>query len=555
MKKILFLLFFSPLLAHAQDARVLLNKADSCYNAKNYVQAALYADQFQAIDTTCDGCTYNAACYHALAGNKEKAVYYLKRSFKLGYAAKYLEQDDDLVSLHDLPEWPSLQKTSAANYEAAMKRRAIRDKEIAARYIASQQDMEKQYRVTLATADTLGTAQQVYQQLKSFNHYKQPATINRYLFLYHTINDSTKAPYTVLLPASYDPHKSYPLLVVLHGAVRVQESLPAYADSSITRYYHRHFTKYATEANMIMVFPFGSSKYNWMYPDAGFSVTPAVIRYLKQLLNIDDNEVYVTGHSNGATGSFSYLIKQPSLFAGFSGMNTQPRVRTGGTFLLNARNRSFYNIATDLDYYYPPAANDSLNLLAHQLHIPWTVDMHKGYPHWFPQFDTADIPVKKMFASMLSFKRNPFHPQLYWECDNIEYGSCDWLSITKLDTTKQAAAWQHQYNFTIPYWLDNMNTGKVIDSSSIAFGYPRRSGAVQATYKQNTFTLESSRVQSLRIYLSPAMIDFSKPVTVYLDGKKVFDKKVQYNKTFMIRNFSQNFDRKAVWVGYIDINK
>lgn len=532
----------------------LLEKADSYYQAKDYINAAKYADQFYAIDSTCDGCTYNAACFHALAGHTEQAIIYLRKSLELGYASLYLERDDDLKSLHQHSEWETLRKISADSYKKGMIERAKRDKAKKETYIKWQQDWEKRFYVNLSKTDTAGNARQVYQQLQQFNQYKQPETINRYLFLYQTINDSTRAPYMVLLPQQYDPNQSYPLLVVLHGAVRSQTYMPSYADSSMTRFFHRHFTKYATEANMIMVIPYSNRQYNWMYPDSGFSVTPSAIRYLKQFLNIDDNAIYVTGHSNGATGSFSYLLKQPGLFAGFSGMNTQPVIRTGGTFLPNASNRSFYNIATTKDYYFPPAANDSMDRMTQQLGINWTTDMHKDYPHWFPQFDTADIAVKKMFSSILARKRNPFHTSLYWECDDIKYGSCDWIAITKLDTLQARAPWHHQYNFTIPYWINNENPDRIIDSSSIAFRFPRRSGAVKARYSNNAYHIESSRVKTFRIFLSPEMIDFSKPVVVYLNGKKVVEKKMDFNKDFTLKNFSKNFDRKAIWVNYIDVN-
>jgi predicted peptidase len=153
------------------------------------------------------------------------------------------------------------------------------------------------------------------------------------------VKDSTDAPFTVLLPRDYSPDLSYPALVVLHGAVGMQAGFPPYPDSIVTGYYNRHFTKYATAQSMIVVYPSANSQYNWMYPDDGFVMVPSIVTYLKRFLNIDDNRIYLTGHSNGATGAFSYLMKAPNLFAAFTGMNTQPKVRTGGTFLLNALNR------------------------------------------------------------------------------------------------------------------------------------------------------------------------------------------------------------------------
>ena len=80
-----------------------------------------------------------------------------------------------------------------------------------------------------------------------------------------------------------------------------------------------------------------------MTSDDGFFMIPKIVRTIKQSINIDDNKVFIAGHSNGATGTFSYLMKEPTMFAGFYGFNTHPKVYTGGTFIENTSNRSFIN--------------------------------------------------------------------------------------------------------------------------------------------------------------------------------------------------------------------
>ncbi len=62
-------------------------------------------------------------------------------------------------------------------------------------------------------------------------------------------------------------------------------------------------------------------------------MVPSILRQMKQVINIDDNRVFVSGHSNGATGSFSYMLKQPAPFAGFYGFNTRPVIATGRDLL------------------------------------------------------------------------------------------------------------------------------------------------------------------------------------------------------------------------------
>lgn len=52
---------------------------------------------------------YDAACLHALLGNKDKAMFYLKRAMELGYLKIFhIKTDRDLESLHDIPEFQKL---------------------------------------------------------------------------------------------------------------------------------------------------------------------------------------------------------------------------------------------------------------------------------------------------------------------------------------------------------------------------------------------------------------------------------------------------------------
>ena len=241
-----------------------------------------------------------------------------------------------------------------------------------------------------------------------------------------------------------------------------------------------------------MVYPRGNKDYNWMYPDKGFFMLPAMLKQLKQVINVDDNKVFISGHSNGATGSFSYLMKQASPFAGFYGFNTRPIVATGGTFLRNILNRSFFNVSVDQDYYYPPQAHDSLNTVMKELMADYQDHRYIGFPHWFPQFDESEPAYKLLFNDINKRTRNPFHPDIYWECDDIKYGKCDWIKITALDIEAKKAAWQNDINFRINKWivLDKSNKPINRDTSLNAFSYKKRSGAIKGSSNDNVFNMK-----------------------------------------------------------------
>src|SRR5689334_10552399 len=59
---------------------------------------------------------YNTACYFALSGNKKLALAYLTKAIKDGFnKPKLMQEDSDLITLHNEPEWSSLVKQMQEN--------------------------------------------------------------------------------------------------------------------------------------------------------------------------------------------------------------------------------------------------------------------------------------------------------------------------------------------------------------------------------------------------------------------------------------------------------
>lgn len=394
---------------------------------------------------------------------------------------------------------------------------------------------------------------QAYEMIKSYNNFQSKKEIN--YSIKFKVTDSLNTSYLVSLPINYNPKKSYPVLFFLHGAVQ-GNSLTAYQMPSwVLEGWNRFYTKYAAVNDVIMVYPKGSKKYNWMGPDDGFFMIPEMLKEIKQSINVDDDKVFITGHSNGATGSFSYLMKQQSPFAGFYGFNTQPKVRTGGTFIKNILNRSYFNVSTDEDYYFPPDANDSLNVIMTNLKADYQDHRYIGWPHWFPQFDESEPLYPMIFRDIAGRKRNPFQPTIYWESDDVKYGKADWIQINQLDTLSKPAKWQQTINFNIYKLLSYNKKDSLIVTDTLvkAFNFPRKSGVVKGYYKNNEFHLETSAVKSISILISPEMVAMDKPVTVYVNGIKKATHKAIYNKDFIIANFKETYDRKAVWADQLKI--
>lgn len=401
--------------------------------------------------------------------------------------------------------------------------------------------------------DETQNGKMLYEKIKNHNPFL-PKNQQNYSITFK-VSDSAKTSYLIHLPKNYNPQNKYPLLFFLHGAVRnntlsdyqmVQENLSGW---------NRFYTKYADINNVILVFPKGGKKYNWMTPDDGFFMIPEMLKQIKKAINIDDNKVFISGHSNGATGSFSYLMKQPMQFAGFYGFNTYPKVFTGGTFVENIKNRSFINFSTDQDYYYPPNANDDLTKLMKGIAADYKDYRYNGFPHWFPKFDESEPAFQILFKDLKNRKRNPFPKEISWEFDDEKYGNIDWLSDIKLDTLTSKAPWHKELNFKISRWLKfDKNDSLIVEKvDKNAFDLKRKSGKIMAKYENNIFYIETSCIQSFSIKISPEMIDLNKKIKVFVNGKLYQTKKIKYARKLMIQDFEKNKDREQVWINFIQI--
>lgn len=406
--------------------------------------------------------------------------------------------------------------------------------------------------IKISSVDELYKAMQTASPVHSYTH------SGRFSYYWLRLSDSLEFPYLVQLPINFDARRRYPMVVVLHGTVGRQTTLPDVADSTRhIAFFGSPFFDHAYQSGVIAVFPYSTNRYNWMMPDDGFDLVPDLVRQVKKTYSIDDQRVYVAGHSNGATGAFSYLLKQPGLFAGFAGLNNRPQVRTGGTFLLNGTNRSFYNVSTDYDYYFPIEGHRTLTNLARQLNIDWInqeVVGQRNHSYLVNSRDSAVTEVyEALFNNLLAKRRNPFKPELYWECDNVKHGRIDWLEINQLDTLAKTASWHTRQNFSVTGWREMMNPKVILDSTSQAFAFPRRSGAVTAHYSNNRFELKTSRVKSVTIYLSPEMVDFTKPFSIVINGILVFSAAAAADREFMIGTFRREADNQAIWVNRLQL--
>jgi len=81
----------------------------------------------------------------------------------------------------------------------------------------------------------------------------------------------------------------------------------------------------------------------------------------------------------------------------------------------------------------------------------------------------------------------------------------------------------------------------------------RPSAEARVSYSANTFEVEALRLKSFRILIHPQMVNLSQKVRVAVSGKEVFKRHIDPDPRFILRNFLENRDRKALYVNEVKI--
>ena len=456
--------------------------------------------------------------------------------------------------------------------------------------------------------------------------YKQAKT-KGFIKLTNLCLDTVERPYFVYIPESYDPTKATPLLVYLHGGVGRKEIIDS---AGFIEYLNETpWLKEAEKNNFICLFPLGQYSAMW-WSKIGAANVLSQIRAVKSNYNINDNQCYLTGFSDGASATYFMAMSHPTDFASYTPMNGFPAV--GGftfsseTFFSNLSNSSLNCINTDEDGLFPAHKIQKQIELAQSAGANIMFRIFNGIGHRFTYLETESPNIISFFESNT---RNPLPSKLIWETVYKDQGRVSWLEINKVDSALERKKWHSDYNMkmlndriTFGYRSDRNYKGNgiridkisgpkylcgkigmldgdiiikinetKIDSNtkmsllkkdihrgdSISFVVLRgekeqvfkgklddaeeydlfvrkqKSGQIKADFIANTFHIETSRIKSFSIYIHPAMVQLSQPVVIIVNGKEVYNKKVEMNKDFLLKNYNQHKDKALLYVDKIDI--
>lgn len=235
---------------------------------------------------------------------------------------------------------------------------------------------------------------------------------------------------------------------------------------------------------------------------------------MKRLYNVDDNRVSMTGISDGGTGAWFFAFKQPGEWASFLPYIGHPGVLRNPAgdvnyrlYFENLTAKPVYIVNGELDRLYPAASLQSFVDVLIEARVEHVFRVIEGGGHdtrWLPE----ETPAIERFKT--EHPRDPFPESLQWVADREDrYNRNMWLRIDRMASADFPAV-------------------------------------VKVERDGNRFIVDATAVTGFSLLLNPEEVDFSRPITVSVNGETVFDSLVEQSAETLLRWARETLDRQAL---------
>lgn len=267
----------------------------------------------------------------------------------------------------------------------------------------------------------------------------------------------------------------------------------------------------------------------WWEDSALISIT-AMLDEIKRTHKIDTNRVYLGGYSMGGFGTPMVGTLLADRWAGIFSL-------AGGCTALepypNLRNTPFAIHIGDAD-----KANGRLATTRKMRDIVARLQEadKEGYPLSYKEYPGVGhgLPAAAEMETgqwLKQFKRDPYPKTLTWKPMKDSLTMFHWLKVT-------------------PASLPPTAMRVTIQSNQLV-----NAPIIRARIEDNRISIEAPGVRGLSVFLNDSMVDLSKPVTVLLDGKEVFNAKVGYMLTALVESLTAKEDANMYFTARVDIRR
>jgi predicted esterase len=229
--------------------------------------------------------------------------------------------------------------------------------------------------------------------------------------------DGTEQPYRVYVPTRYDGSRPVPLILALHGTAGDESTL---IDGK--NYQHGAIKQAAEKHGVLLVSPRGRGTAE--YRGIGENDVLCVLEEVRKRYKVDEDRVYLTGHSMGGTGAAYLALHHPDRFAAVAPLAA---AYSFPWLARNAVNVPFLWIGGSLDEeFYHCGVGVGVERMR-KFGVPVLVESLPNEGHDGPVQD-----FDRVFAWLLRHRREA-HPRAYFfETDTPLHGRAWWTAVEKI---------------------------------------------------------------------------------------------------------------------------
>lgn len=263
--------------------------------------------------------------------------------------------------------------------------------------------------------------------------------------------DGKERPYVVYAPKT-NSDQAKPLIVFLHGAIANPE-INAAPEKYVLR---SPMVALADAADAYLLFPFGQKGATW-FDSVGTEMVMSEIEAVKKQYAINENKIFLSGFSDGGSGTYYIAMTNPEPFAGFIPLNGNMKVADmlgeEELFIENTNQKPFFIINTTADMLYPleqitPAVellkSSNPNVVFHT-------------PEGNHTMEYMDKEREALVAFIGSNTRKPLR-HIVWETSSAKPKTIGWLTIAGVDTLAVRQEW-HTASKNTRLWNNKADLG------------------------------------------------------------------------------------------------
>jgi predicted esterase len=325
--------------------------------------------------------------------------------------------------------------------------------------------------------------------------------------------------YWVLLPPEYSPFHAYPVILTLHGWGVSPETQIAWWSSSPGFQASRH--GYIVVAPEYLADPKKDYEYNAPAHDA---VLHTLIDVRRRFM-VDSDRVFLTGHSMGGDAAWDIGLAHPDLFAGIIPICGAPQ-KFPEFYWTNAQNTAFYIVDGEKDGTNP----EQITKTARRM-------MENGY----------DV----MYAEFKGRGHENFSDELLRLLDWM--GRKTRRKFPLKFTSRTARTSDNEFFFVT---LDDFVSAVLMDPHNFD-RRKMRPGQIDGRINgiANSVTLTVSGAKQAEVWLSPGMVEFSRPITVHANREEASGKAIRPDLGVLLDDFRVRADRQKLFYSKVSFQR